>query len=113
MLEGLITSQTRRNLLVRLFRDPGRRGYLRGMAAEFGVSTNAVRTELNHLVRHGFLVAEREAGRVFYRANPAHPFFGELVSMVGKLAAAGPDAAEGPAALAPASPRGPSRGAEP
>jgi len=49
MLNTLITSKTRINLLLKFFLNPGTNAYLRELAAEFGESTNAVRVELNRL----------------------------------------------------------------
>lgn len=85
MLEGIITSKTKVNLLVKLFLNPAMKAYLRGLAREFGQSTNAVRTELNILTESGILKAERDGRSVYYRANTEHPLFPELSSMVRKI----------------------------
>jgi hypothetical protein len=58
---------------------------LRQLASEFEVSTNAIRTELNHLTDHRILVSERSGRNIYYRANPDHPLFPELFSMVRKI----------------------------
>ena len=49
MLDTLITSKTRLNSLMKFFLNPSTRAYLRGLATEFGESTNSVRVELNRL----------------------------------------------------------------
>lgn len=85
MLEGLITSRTKTNILVKLFLNPATRAYLRELATEFDVSSNSVRTELNTLTENQILVSERDGRNVFYRANPEHPLFPELSSMVRKI----------------------------
>ncbi|UCG37748.1 MAG: winged helix-turn-helix transcriptional regulator [bacterium] len=85
MLEGIVTSKTKINLLVKLFLNPATRAYLRQLASEFGVSTNAVRTELNNLTEHKILVSERDGRNVYYRANTKHPLYPELSSMVRKI----------------------------
>lgn len=85
MLEGFISSRTRVNILVKLFLNAGTRAYLRELAGEFGVSTNAVRTELNHLTKHKILTSEQDGRSVYYRANLQHPLFPELSSMVRKI----------------------------
>jgi DNA-binding transcriptional ArsR family regulator len=72
-------------ILVRLLLNPGIRAYLRGLAAEFNVSPNAVGTELNNLRRHKVLVSERDGRNVYYRANTGHPLFPELSSIVRKI----------------------------
>jgi len=84
-LNSVIPSRTRVDILVKLFLNPGLKAYLRQLAAEFHVSTNAVRTELNHLTDHKILVSERSGRSVYYRANTEHPLFPELFSMVRKI----------------------------
>jgi len=85
MLEGVISSKTKINILVKLFLNPAMKAYLRELASEFDVSTNSVRTELNNLTRNNILVAEREGRNIYYRANMDHPLFPELSSMVRKI----------------------------
>jgi len=84
-LSSVIPSRTRVDILVKLFLNPGLKAYLRQLASEFHVSTNAVRTELNHLTEHKILVSERSGRSVYYQANTGHPLFPELFSMVGKI----------------------------
>jgi len=85
LFAGLISSKTRIKLLVRFFFNPGTRSYLRELAKEFQVSTNAVREELNQLTRTGLLTSEKNGRNVLYAANTEHPLFPELKSMVGKV----------------------------
>jgi len=82
--DGLITSKTRIKLLIRLFLNPESRSYLRELAGEFNVSSNAVREELNQLAHSNLLVSEKVGRQVHYRANRKHPLFPELTSMVRK-----------------------------
>jgi DNA-binding transcriptional ArsR family regulator len=84
-LSSVIPSRTRVDILVKLFLNPGLKAYLRQLASEFKLSTNAVRTELNHLTDHKILVSERSGRSVLYRANTDHPLFPELFSMVRKI----------------------------
>ena len=85
VLSGVISSRTRVQILVRLLLNPGIRAHLRGLATEFGVSPNGVRTELNNLGKHKVLISERDGRNVFYHANTKHPLFPELSSMVRKI----------------------------
>jgi hypothetical protein len=85
LLTGLIGSKTRIKLLVRLFFNPATRSYLRELAKEFDVSTNAVREELNQLKKTKLLKSEKSGRQVFYRANTEHSLFPELKSMVSKV----------------------------
>jgi predicted transcriptional regulator len=85
LLSGLISSKTRIKLLVRFFLNPQTRSYLRELAKEFDMSTNAVREELNQLTRTHLLKSERNGRQVFYMANTEHSLFPELRSMVQKV----------------------------
>ena len=85
MLESLITSKTRINLLLKFFLNPNTQGYLRELAAEFGESSNAVRLELNRLTEAKVLQSRPEGRTIQYRANVSHPFFEELSSVVRKM----------------------------
>ncbi len=85
LLAGLISSKTRVKLLTRFFFNPKIRSYLRELAREFNVSTNAVREELNQLTKTSLLMCEKNGRQVFYTANEAHPLFPELKSMVSKV----------------------------
>ena len=84
ILASLITSKTRLKLLLKFFTHPDARGHLRGLAEEFGDSTNAVRIELNKLEEAGLLHCQTEGQKVVYRVNKANPFYSDLVSMVSK-----------------------------
>ncbi len=84
IFSGLITSKTRIKLLVRLFFNPQVRSYLRQLAKEFNLSTNAVREELNQLKKADLLKTEKFGRQVHYRANTDHPLFPELKSMAAK-----------------------------
>lgn len=85
LFSGLISSKTRVKLLVRFFFNPGTESYLRELAKEFNVSTNAVREELNQLTKTNLLKSQRNGRQVHYSANTEHPLFPELKSMVGKV----------------------------
>jgi predicted transcriptional regulator len=85
LFAGLISSKTRIKLLVRLFFNPVTRAYLRELAKEFNVSTNAVREELNQLTKTNLLTSEKNGRNVYYMANKEHPLFPELKSMVSKV----------------------------
>ena len=85
ILASLITSKTRLKLLVKFFSHPNAQGYLRGLAEEFGDSTNAVRIELIKLEEAGLLKSSTQGQRVVYEVNKTNPFYAELVSMVSKF----------------------------
>jgi predicted transcriptional regulator len=85
LLSGLIASKTRIKLLMRLFFNPKTRSYLRELAKEFNVSSNAVREELNQLKKTSLLKSEKNGRQVYYMANTEHALFPELKSMVSKV----------------------------
>ena len=85
LLSGLIASKTRIKLLMRLFFNPKARSYLRELAKEFNVSTNAVREELNQLKKTDLLKSEKNGRQVYYMANTEHALFPELKSIVSKV----------------------------
>ena len=75
MLDSLITSKTRIRLLIKFFLNFANKGYLNGLANEFGESTNSVRKELNNLTSAGYLKKYNENNKVVYKANASHPLF--------------------------------------
>lgn len=85
LFTGLISSKTRIKLLVRFFFNPKTKSYLRELAKEFNLSTNAVRKELNQLTNTNLLKCEKNGRQVQYMANLEHPLFPELKSMVTKV----------------------------
>jgi predicted transcriptional regulator len=85
LLTGLIGSKTRIKLLMRFFFNPKTRSYLRELAKEFNVSTNAVREELNQLKKTELLNSQKDGRQVYYMANTKHVLFPELKSMVSKV----------------------------
>ncbi len=85
LFEGIISSKTRIKLLVRFFFNPRTTSYLRELAKEFSLSTNAVREELNQLTKTNLLTSEKNGRQVYYKANKEHPLFPELRSMVSKV----------------------------
>jgi predicted DNA-binding protein YlxM (UPF0122 family) len=85
LFAGLISSKTRIKLLTRFFFNPQTRSYLRELAKEFNLSTNAVREELNQLRNTKLLKSEKNGRQVYYTANQKHPLYDELKSMVGKV----------------------------
>ncbi len=84
MLESIITSKTRLNLLIKFFVNIANKGYLNSLANEFGESTNSVRKELNNLTSAGYLTRKVNNNKVMYSANVKHPMFSVLQTIVRK-----------------------------
>jgi DNA-binding transcriptional ArsR family regulator len=84
MLDSLIASKMRVQILMRLFLNPDSRTYLRELAQDFDASPGHVRSELRQLSEAGLLTSAKEGRQVHYRADRSHPLFPELQSMVRK-----------------------------
>ena len=84
MLDSLITSKTRLRLLIKFFLNIANKGYLNGLANEFGESTNSIRKELNNLSSAGYLEKYSENNKVVYMANASHPLYKIIQKIVKK-----------------------------
>ena len=82
MLNTLITSKTRLRLLIKFFISQANKGYLNGLAAELGESTNSIRKELNHLYFAGYLKKIKKNNKIEYQVNSNHPLFETLRKVV-------------------------------
>jgi predicted nucleotidyltransferase len=84
MLESLITSKTRLRLLIKFFVNSQNHSHLRGLAEEFGESTNAIRKELNNLTVAGILIKHSDKNKIEYQANTLHPFYTNIRDIIRK-----------------------------
>ena len=84
MLESLITSKTRLRLLIKFFVNSRNHSHLRGLAEEFGESTNAIRKELNNLTHAGILIKHSDKNKIEYQANIHHPFYTNIRDIIRK-----------------------------
>ncbi len=84
MLDTLITSKTRLKMLLKFFINSDATAYLRGLAEEFGESTNSIRHELNNLSKAGYLVSKEDGRTILYRANTNHPLYNEVKNLIHK-----------------------------
>jgi hypothetical protein len=82
MIGTLITSQMRIKLLLKFFLNASTRAHLRGLQAEFGDSTNAIRVELNRFENAGLLVSSHDSNKKIYQANKDHPLFADIHSII-------------------------------
>lgn len=71
-------------MLLRFFINSNATAYLRGLAEEFGESTNSIRHELNNLSRAGYLTSAEDGRTIVYRANTQHPLYQDLKNLVHK-----------------------------
>jgi hypothetical protein len=84
MLDTLVTSKTRLKLILKFFLNPQSVAYLRGLAEEFGESSNAVRLELNRFESAGLLKSESIGNKKVFRANRQHPLYCDIHSIIRK-----------------------------
>jgi hypothetical protein len=84
LLEALITSKTRIKLLLKFFLNPNTSAYLRGLATEFGESSNSVRLELNRLEKAGMLEATTNGNKKMFQVNKKHPLYHSMHQIVMK-----------------------------
>ncbi|MBG0859624.1 MAG: ArsR family transcriptional regulator [Bacteroidales bacterium] len=82
MLSSLITSQTRIKLLRKFFLNSNTKAYLRGLEAEFGDSSNAIRVELNRFEKAGLLHSLREGNKKIFQANNKHPLYQDIHNII-------------------------------
>ncbi|MBK8515275.1 MAG: ArsR family transcriptional regulator [Saprospiraceae bacterium] len=82
MLETLISSKTRIKLLLKFFLNSKATSYLRGLEAEFGDSTNAIRIELNRFEKAGMLTSFLKGNKKYFRANTDHPLYNDMHNLL-------------------------------
>jgi hypothetical protein len=82
VLDALISSKTRINLLLKFFLNPESTAYLRSLADEFGESTNAIRLELNKFEGAGMLSSSVQGNRKLFKANKKHPLFPDIRNII-------------------------------
>ncbi len=82
MIETLISSRTRINLLLKFFLNSKTQAYLRSLESEFGESSNAIRVELNRLEKAGMLESHLDGNKKMFQANIKHPLFKEVHNIV-------------------------------
>jgi len=84
MLEILITSKTRINLLLKFFLNSKNTAWLRSLESEFPETSNAIRLELLRLERAELLKSRFVGNKKVYQANTKHPLFPEINSLLMK-----------------------------
>lgn len=84
MLEYIITSKTRRSILQLFFQSPQDTYYLRDIVRRTGEEVNAVKRELDILVKGKLLESERRLNKVFFRLNKNYVFFDEFLRIFAK-----------------------------
>jgi len=70
--------------LLKFFLNPNTSAYLRGLASEFGESSNAVRLELNRLEKAGMLESKSVGNKKIFKVNQQHSLFDPIHHIVQK-----------------------------
>lgn len=89
MLERLITSRVRIDLIAHFILHPEGRYHVRGLEKALGAHYSAVWRELENLEQAGVILSEEEAGRRMFQLNPEYPLLDELRGMILKTVGAG------------------------
>ena len=87
-LGALFFSPARGRILRLLLGQPGERFFIRQISREIGFTHGPVQRELEALLRAGLLLRNRSGHQVYYQADPSHPVFAELQSLVVKTVVA-------------------------
>jgi predicted nucleotidyltransferase len=82
MLEFLITSRTKRNLLKLFLTNPDRTFYVREIARLTDEPVNAVRRELDYLRKAGLLKSFNRGNQKYYSVIKEFPFYSELKKII-------------------------------
>jgi len=82
MLQGLITSKTRIQLLFIFFLNKENISYLRELGHVLNESTNSIRIELLKLEESHLLISSKLGNRKFYQANTSHVFFQDIRNLL-------------------------------
>lgn len=82
LLEELVSSRTRAQLIGLFTSRPGERFYLREVARLIRCDVRAVKQELDRLARLGFITSEASGNRRYLQVNQDFPLYPELKSIV-------------------------------
>ena len=82
MLEYLITSKAKRNVLRLFFMNPDRKYYLREVARLTKEPISAVQRELGYLEKAEIIQSKREGNLKYYSVNKELPFYSELKKII-------------------------------
>ena len=81
-IASTLFGKTRQAVLTRLFEAPAQTFYLRELGRLTGISSGALKHELDALVGADLITRIEDGNRVNYHANQASPVFEELRSLI-------------------------------
>jgi len=80
----IFKSRIRREVLTLFFTNPSEGYYLRELSRLLNCSAGSLTRELSSLHRDGLLLKETRGNLTIYSANPSHPLFKEIKSIIAK-----------------------------
>lgn len=87
MLSTLITSKTRRRLIILFLTHPEQKYYQTQLIRDFEFPSSLVQSELKKLTEAGILTSEKEANIRYFQVNKSFPIYNELKSIIYKTVA--------------------------
>lgn len=84
MLNNILVSEVRVNILKLLLLNPKRGYHVRAIVRAVGAEINAVRRELENLFDINLVTRRQSSNRIYYQINTEHPFYSDLLSLVAK-----------------------------
>lgn len=89
MLDGIISSRTKRKLLTLFLTNPKDRFYVRELSRHIKENVNSVRYELKELTSIGLISSEKVANLLYYKINTQCPIYKDLKHLIYKTEALG------------------------
>lgn len=84
MLNKIFVSEVRVKILKLMLLNPEKSLHVRAIVRAVDAEINAVRRELDNLISIDLFTKRQSSNRIYYTVNTAHPFFGDLISLVAK-----------------------------
>jgi len=84
MLNKILVSEVRVNILKLLLLNPRRSFHIRAIVRQVDAEINAVRRELDNLFEINLVTRRQSSNKIFYQINTEHPFYSDLLSLVCK-----------------------------
>lgn len=84
MLNKILVSEVRVNILKLLLLNPKRGFHIRAIVRQVDAEINAVRRELDNLFEINLVTRRQSSNKIFYQIETSHPFYSDLLSLVAK-----------------------------
>lgn len=84
MLNKILVSEVRVNILKLLLLNPKKSFHVRAIVRNVNAEINAVRRELENLFEINLVTRRQSSNKIFYQINTEHPLYTELLSLVAK-----------------------------